>query len=210
MEGSNDKDISVVFGDYIEVAKNFSKGQNWDTERAGWGIRFLAWIIDLLIYISTTILLFFSGALVILNLFFSMEEKNQIIDELLAGKTVNLGEIKQIEGFLSIEGIIILISGFILISTVIVYTFAYFIILEGLYSATIGKKLFNLKVVDKSGIKITWQQAILRNLTKPSISSQFFLFDVLIGVFLERQDPLKVEKQRGMDVLAGTLVVKQN
>jgi uncharacterized RDD family membrane protein YckC len=207
LEGSNSQDINVVFGDYHEVAKNFAKGQDWGTERASWGIRLLAWIIDMTIVISTTFLLFFGGLFIILTTFFTTEERNQIINDLLTGKAVNLGDVKLIEGLVPVEGILLLIFGFILIFAIIGFFIAYFIAQEGLYSTTIGKKLFKLTVVDKSGIKLTWQQAILRNVTK--IAGQFFPFDILIGIFMERQDPQNIQKQRGMDILAGTIVVKQ-
>ena len=90
------------------------------------------------------------------------------------------------------------------------FSFGYLIVFEGKYSGTVGKRLLKLYIVDVSGIKITWQQAILRNLTKPGISSGFFIIEILIGIYLEKQYPKKALKQRGSDVLAETMVVKMN
>ncbi len=81
---------------------------------------------------------------------------------------------------------------------------------EGLFSTTQGKKLFNLTVVDESGIKVKWSQVIIRNITKLGFSSQFLVFDLILGLILEKQYPEKTQKQRGMDRLAETVVMKQN
>ncbi|MHA1990873.1 MAG: RDD family protein [Candidatus Hodarchaeales archaeon] len=207
LEGSDNDDINVVFGDYREVAKNFSKGQDWGTESAGWGIRLAAWIIDVTIFLGAVLLLFLGGLFIILTAFFTPEERNQIIGDLFSGKVINLGDVKLIEGILPVELWLLFISGFTLISIIVAFAITYFFVQEGLYSTTIGKKLFKLIAVDKSGIKLTWQQAILRNLTK--IAGQFFPFDILIGILMEKQEPEKLLRQRAMDVLAGTTVVKQ-
>jgi len=65
-----------------------------------------------------------------------------------------------------------------------------------------------LIVVDESGIRITWQQAIIRNLTKTFISTEFLILDVILGIGLEKQDPQKAKKQRSLDVLAETMVIQ--
>ena len=89
--------------------------------------------------------------------------------------------------------------------------FLYNIILEYYYSKTIGKKVFGLTVVDLSGTKITLKQAIIRNLSKVAFDKFMPLFlpiDTILGILLEREEKPKYHKQRGLDVLAETIVIK--
>jgi len=75
---------------------------------------------------------------------------------------------------------------------------AYFTFFEALLNSTLGKKLLNLKVVsDKS--KISFVSAIIRNLSK---SVLFFIlpYDTLLAIF-------NPSKKRFFDFLAGTKVV---
>jgi len=47
-----------------------------------------------------------------------------------------------------------------------VLIFVYFVVTEKFFAASIGKSLTYLQVRSKNGAKITWPQAIVRNLTK--------------------------------------------
>ena len=58
----------------------------------------------------------------------------------------------------------------------------YFVLCEKLAGASIGKSLMYLKVTSKNGAKISWIQAIIRNLTK--IYWIPIIFDWLIGKLL--------------------------
>ena len=64
----------------------------------------------------------------------------------------------------------------------------YFISLEKLKGATVGKSLMYLRVVSRNGYRISWLQAIIRNLTK--IFWFPIIFDWGIGRILARRDRL--------------------
>jgi uncharacterized RDD family membrane protein YckC len=78
---------------------------------------------------------------------------------------------------------------------------AYYAVLEGLFGATVGKRLAGVRVTDLTGRRIGWQAAILRNLGR--------LFDALpflylLGGILTLNSK---QHQRLGDRFAGTLVV---
>lgn len=108
------------------------------------------------------------------------------------------------EGLTLNQGIILLILLLLFVVSVILILI-YEVVLERVFSRTIGKKVMGLMVVDKSGIQITWAQAVIRNLSK---IFELLLSDVVLGMILENQDLKRTQKQRGMDILADTIVVK--
>lgn len=178
--GTDKRPPSVVFGSVHEVAKNLSIAQDWGTRPAGWGVRFLAYIIDLLTLI-TVFLAFFFLQLILVG--FQIDE--------IKWHTMEIPF-----GFLFVG---IPIVGFIL---------GYFIIFEKTYSTTLGKLLLGLKVVDESGINITWTQSLIRNFTKVPF---FFLisflpFDILFGIMSEKT---RGRNQRVLDFVAGTNVIQK-
>ena len=61
--------------------------------------------------------------------------------------------------------------------------FAYFVICEKKFGATVGKAVMYLQVRSRNGAMITWPQAIVRNLTK--IYWFPIIFDWLIGKILK-------------------------
>ena len=63
-----------------------------------------------------------------------------------------------------------------------VLIFVYFVLLEKLAGASIGKAIMNIQVKSKNGANISWLQAIVRNLTK--IFWVPIIFDWLIGKLL--------------------------
>lgn len=83
-----------------------------------------------------------------------------------------------------------LIVGSILIAS-------YPIVAEAMYGKTIGKHLFGLRVVTESGTRITWLQAVVRNLP---IFLQIFVIDALFALFTERS-------QRAFELLSRTRVI---
>jgi uncharacterized RDD family membrane protein YckC len=99
------------------------------------------------------------------------------------------------------------IISFITIIPATLVFLAYNIILEHFYSATIGKRLLNLRVVDHNGIKMAGRQSVIRNLSK-IVLGELLIFDVVLGMILERQTPERTHNQRGLDILAETIVVK--
>ena len=61
--------------------------------------------------------------------------------------------------------------------------FAYIVVCEKTFGATVGKAVMYLQVRSKNGAWISWPQAIVRNLTK--IYWFPIIFDWLIGKFLK-------------------------
>ncbi|MFX1514777.1 MAG: RDD family protein [Promethearchaeota archaeon] len=76
-------------------------------------------------------------------------------------------------------------------------------ITERYFSTTIGKQMLGLIVCDQSGIRITWSQAILRNLSK--VIPGLILPELIIGKYI-KTDKL----QRPLDKVAETMVVKND
>ena len=64
-----------------------------------------------------------------------------------------------------------------------IFIFAYFVVCEKIFGATVGKAVMYLQVRSKNGAWISWPQAIVRNLTK--IYWFPIIFDWLIGKFLK-------------------------
>lgn len=63
-----------------------------------------------------------------------------------------------------------------------IFILVYFVLCEKVFAASIGKAMMYLEVRSKNGARISWLQAIVRNLTK-----MFWvpiIFDWLIGKFL--------------------------
>src|SRR5438309_4163318 len=78
---------------------------------------------------------------------------------------------------------------------------AYYAVLEGLFGATVGKRLAGIRVTDLEGRRIGWQAAILRNLGR-LLDALPLLY--LLGGFLALTSR---QHQRLGDRFAGTLVV---
>jgi len=81
--------------------------------------------------------------------------------------------------------------------------FLYFIVLEAMTGATIGKMLLGLKVVRVDGHPIAWRESIIRNLLR--IVDGFILY--LVGLILILTSR---KRQRLGDRIAETLVVKKS
>src|SRR5437660_10741190 len=77
----------------------------------------------------------------------------------------------------------------------------YYAVLEGLFGATVGKRLAGIRVTDLEGRRIGWQAAILRNLGR-LLDALPFLY--LLGGILTLTSR---QHQRLGDRLAGTLVL---
>ncbi|MHA1995416.1 MAG: RDD family protein [Candidatus Hodarchaeales archaeon] len=204
MEEAKNKNPSLVFGSPREVAKNFTKSQDWGTKRAGWWVRIFAYLVDVIILGLFLAVYIISGLIVILMIFLP----DNSLTDLFQGSW-GLDEPITLQLDLSLgETFLFLGMLFTLIGSAIFIFLAYLVALELYYSATIGKKVFKLSVVDISGIKITWHQALVRNLSK--VLGGFLPVDLILGMMLERHDPDKHKKQRGLEILAETIVVKQD
>ena len=176
MKDTSNPDPVEVFGDPYTVAKNLSQSKDWGTSPVGFGIRTVAYWIDFFLSLIACIILIIPSVFII-------------------GPNV----VYETNPIMFIIEFVLLILG--LISGIFIF-FCYPVLLEGLFSTTIGKKLFGLIVIDVSGIRITWKQAIIRNL--PKTQAEFLFFDVLIGKYMQ-----KTNNQRALDQVAETLVVRK-
>ncbi len=85
-----------------------------------------------------------------------------------------------------------------------VVMFGYWILLEWLWRGqTIGKRLFKLRVVDATGLKLMPSQVFLRNLIRPVDSLPIFY---LVGGMVALLNP---KGQRMGDIAAGTVVIRE-
>jgi len=82
-----------------------------------------------------------------------------------------------------------------------VFALLYFIIMEVMMGATLGKKILGLQVQMTNGSKVTFDKSFIRNISK--LFSVFLILDWLIGVFTPGHDP----HQKYTDRIAGTTVV---
>jgi uncharacterized RDD family membrane protein YckC len=173
IKDTGEKDPALAFGDPYHVAKSISKGQDWGTTRADYRTRFWAFIFDqLIIFVAVLI-----G--------FALWSEIFIIPFLKAGTNLT----------------IIFLSGiFLLIPYVFFWIYGYFVIFEKLFDMTPGKRLLGLSVCDESGVRITWLQALIRNITK--FEAGLLLLETLIAHYKN------TNYQRLLDLVAQTIVVR--
>lgn len=79
---------------------------------------------------------------------------------------------------------------------------AYFIVMEKLYGATLGKMALGLRVVNTDGSPISWGGSVIRNLLRIIDG----LFGYLVGAIIIWTSPTK---QRLGDKVAHTIVIKK-
>ena len=198
MKDSEDNIPSSAFGDPTDVAKNIIAGEEWHNQRAGWGIRFAAWSIDLFLKLSIAFLILGVG-FILMILIMPFDE---LVQEFAKWETGTFEAI-----WSTPKGQITTILSLVIITTATIVFCGYNIILEHFFSATIGKWFLKLRVVDKSGIKMVGRQSIIRNLSK-IVLGEFLILDVVLGMILEKQTPDRTQNQRGLDILAETVVIK--
>ncbi len=83
-----------------------------------------------------------------------------------------------------------------------ILSFVYFIVMEAMWGATLGKMLLRLRVVKTDGSPISWSESVIRNLLRIIDG----LFDYLVGAILIWTSPLR---QRLGDRAAKTVVVRR-
>ena len=195
---NDNKAPHLVFGSPSEVAKNLSTSHDWKTTPARWGIRTLAFAIDGILIVGLCLLYLIFGFVLVLRIdlwqFLTITDLSKVFDELQSD--LELGT------FL----ILGLLGLFYALGAAIIYS-AYFIVLEKIFSATIGKKVLGLQAVDVSGIRLTWKQAIVRNFTKLPGIAEFLVFDIILGMLMNERG--RGEYQKATDILAETIVVKK-
>lgn len=82
--------------------------------------------------------------------------------------------------------------------TLVMMSPLYYVIAESTTSQTIGKYVMGLRVVRESGTKISWKQALVRQLP---LFFSFYVFDAAFALFTEK-------KQRLFELLSKTRVVR--
>lgn len=81
--------------------------------------------------------------------------------------------------------------------------FIYFSIFEGYFGYTLGKWLFDLRVLRADGERINYSDAMLRNIPKLFIAT--IAVDALLMLLYKRKD-----RQRLFDRISGTIVIHRN
>ncbi|MFW9906630.1 MAG: RDD family protein [Candidatus Thorarchaeota archaeon] len=173
IQDTEQKDPVQAFGNPYQVAKDVSLGQDWDMERSSYSDRAMAYMIDNFI---------------------------QAIG-VGAGVIIWLKTLLTLPFFASNLALVLTTVFFFLVPYILICTIGYFIIFEKIVSKTPGKALLGLTVCDVSGVRITWLQAIIRNLTK--IESFILLIEVIIGI------AQKTDFQRPLDIVANTIVIRK-
>ena len=197
IQDTGNSDPVIAYGEPYQIAKALSLSQDWGTKPAGWGIRVFAFIIDLVLVMSFCLTYLILGLIVLLRIDVSQALTISALSEAfdIIQRDLDLGS------FLILIPIVLLY----VLGAALIYS-AYFVILEKVYSATVGKRVLGLRVVDKSGIRLTLKQVILRNFTKFPGVAEFLIFDVILGMLKTERG--QGEYQRATEILAEAIVVR--
>lgn len=85
----------------------------------------------------------------------------------------------------------------------VILVFGYYIVMEAIWGATLGKMALGLRVVKMDGSPIGWKESVVRNLLRIVDA----LFGYLVGAILIWSSPLR---QRLGDRVARTVVVRRS
>ncbi|MFZ2003587.1 MAG: RDD family protein [Stellaceae bacterium] len=83
----------------------------------------------------------------------------------------------------------------------VVISIVYFVVMEALFGATVGKLLLKLRVVKDDGSPIGWREAIVRNVLRIIDGFALYLIGFIVVCTTAKQ-------QRIGDLAAGSVVVK--
>ncbi|MHA2337464.1 MAG: RDD family protein [Candidatus Hodarchaeales archaeon] len=194
---SENSDPVIAFGDPYEIAKSLSLSQDWGTKTGSWLDRTFAFVIDAILVVGFCFAYLMLGFVFIfridLNQALTISELSEAFNLLRSDLGLGL--------FLLLAAVLL----FYVLGAAVIYS-VYFIFLEKSFSTTIGKKLLGLQVVDKSGVKMTWKQSVVRNFTKLPGIVEFLVFDIILGMLMMERG--QGEHQKATDILAETIVVK--
>ncbi|MFW9992292.1 MAG: RDD family protein [Candidatus Odinarchaeota archaeon] len=180
VQDTGESDPVVAFGDPYQVAKDLSSGQDWDTERASYADRVIAYLVDVFIQAIGIMLGTIIWVMAVIGPYLFTGDQDLSRSQIPA---------------------VLLTLFFILIPYVLLWEWGYFILFEKVLSRTPGKALLGLTVCDESGVRLTWSQAIMRNLSK--LQSSILLVEVIIGIAQEN------DFQRPLDIVAKTIVIRK-
>ena len=175
-ESSEDIDLIKEFGTPKEVAKNICQSVDWIDKPVSLGLRTGAFFIDFLINGGIYALLMYSGLIMIITI-----ENNTPQIELNLRMTFGI--------------IICVLSSIIYLG--------YYFLFEWKWATSPGKRLLHLWVCDESGIKPTFKQIFIRNVTKPV---PFLLGPDILLVKIDNEPPSKY--YRLLDEMTRTIIVK--
>ncbi|MHA1946979.1 MAG: RDD family protein [Candidatus Hodarchaeales archaeon] len=187
IQDSKELPLEELFGAPIKVAKNFSVNYEWNTHPAGVWVRLGAYLIDLSLGLWLSVV--WNGTLT--TFFNAFIEQNQNV--LFHRNYRNLTT---------------LIYIFFVLTQLIglwIVTMYHSLLLEGYISTTVGKKVYGLLVCDTTGIRITWEQTTIRNLSK--LIPGLLMLECLLVRRQKRKDTDHFHRQ--LDLLANTMVVQK-
>jgi uncharacterized RDD family membrane protein YckC len=190
------QDIEAVFAeseDPKEIAAGYMASYVSGLRRAGFVSRFIAYLIDLIIFgiILGTVVVMITAPFIIL--FPDQFNFGSPFDE------------HTFEVFIQPNGPIAMFVSFIVATTTLIGLIVYFILIEGQFGTTPGKWIMGLRVLRENGTKIGFVEAIIRNIPKVVGNSVFLIIDALLMLLVFNK-----EKQRGFDKIARTIVVHKN
>ena len=183
------KDPDEIFGRPLDVAKRFAQSYEWNTIQGEFRIRTFAYITDL--FVSLNIGLFWF--MIITICFWNI--KAYIDNVILSSGSGSYS-------LLDLDLLILEIPFVFLLLLAWVITFGHSMFTEKIFSTTLGKKICNIIVCDQTRIRITWEQGLIRNLTK--IIPGLLLFEILLTPFLST-----TPGQRMSDKIGGTVVIQE-
>ncbi|MHA2090260.1 MAG: RDD family protein [Candidatus Kariarchaeaceae archaeon] len=160
------ENLHKLYGDPKEVAKNITTLHQEVVHDAHWFPRLIAYTIDMLLITG--------AAFIAIYLPFILMGDLDLADDFMNGSFSDLD--------ISVALVVVLTIYF---TISMLFFVSYFFYMEKLLATTIGKQIFGLRVIDESGIKISWKQSIVRNITK--IQGEFLPFDILLGWLMKKE-----------------------
>ncbi|MDX2013989.1 MAG: RDD family protein [Myxococcaceae bacterium] len=185
----------------------------FDFVLAGMLTRFLAWLVDTFVTIALSIAIVFIPVFALylgaalgvggLVLYFVRRSRSPDEPQVLSVALIGVGVVLLLGG-LAMDFVAPGIGAALVIFLYFLVDWGYAIVLEAIWGGqTVGKRVFGLRVIQESGVRIGWVQALLRNLARPvDRLPAFYLVGGITALFTPSQ-------QRLGDLLAGTVVVRE-
>lgn len=180
-------DVTSAFetsSDPEEIASMYMASYVKSLKRAGLWSRLVSYVIDMVI--ATLITLILASPIILLRIFSSPAPDKPGIHMFFEIRTQHMF----FEYF------------YLLFSLNIVVIFIYFVICEGFFGFTPGKRIMGLKVLRVDGRKASYKEAMLRTIPKLFIIA--IVADAVLMVLYNGKD-----KQRIFDRIAGTIVIRK-
>jgi uncharacterized RDD family membrane protein YckC len=185
----------------------------FDFVPAGMLTRFLAWLVDTMVTVVLVVIigfvpvfaLYFGAAVALAGLvLFAMNRRKPVPEPQAIPLALVAAGITLLLGGVAMKTIAPGLGSAIFIALYFLIDWGYAIVLEGLWSGqTVGKRVFGLRVIQESGVRIGWLQSFARNLTRPvDRLPAFYLVGGTAAFFNSLQ-------QRLGDLVAGTVVVRE-